>query len=217
MVDKNNKKKEGVKEDPISNSEVGFKPEEEMLQILEQDLKELESYIQDFWRFLPVPICYVNPVHNILDVDQSLVDFSGYTSTDLIGSDIKTLFKGKLIDDFKEKIIKKGIIDSEKMIFLKKNKEEMPVEVSGTTRKNEEGEVVGYFISIIDVSESVSFQEKLKKEVDKKTKDLQEKFEELESFHKIAVGRELKMIELKERIAELENTDLNQKENENKL
>ena len=172
--------------------------QEEVIKELEQDLRELESYIQDFWRFLPVPICYVNPVHNILDVDQSLARFSGYSSTDLIGSDLGILFNDPLIKKFKEKIIKEGFIISWQMTFITKDKKEMPVEVSGMARKNEEGEVIGYFISIIDISESVNFQKKLQEEVDKKTKELQEKIEELETFHKIAVGRELKMIELKE-------------------
>lgn len=183
--------------------EAGLNPEEEILQTLEQDLKELEAYIQDFWKFLPVPICYVNPVHNILDADQSLVKFSGYASTDLIGSDLGILFKDSSSQDFKKQIIEKGLILSERVVFLTKDKKEIPVEISGMARKNDEGEIVGYFISVIDVSENINFQHKLQEEVDKKTKELQEKIEELESFHRIAVGRELKMIELKEEITKL--------------
>lgn len=40
--------------------------------------------------------------------------------------------------------------------------------------------------------------------VAKRTEELQEKIKELESFHRLTVGRELKMIELKEKIKELE-------------
>ncbi len=184
--------------------EVDFNPEEELLQTLEQDLKELEAYIQDFWQFLPVPICYVNPVHNILDAAQSLARFSGYSATDLIGVDLGMLFKDKnAIESFKEKIIEKGVVVAERLDFLTKGKKEIPVEVSGMARKNEEGEVIGYFISIIDISESINFQKKLEEQVERKTQELQEKVEELEKFHKIAVGRELKMIELKEEIQRL--------------
>ncbi len=194
------------------NEETDFNPEKELLQTLEQDLKELESYIQDFWRFLPVPICYVNPVHNILDADQSLVRLSGYTSTDLIGSDLGMLFKDEnTVHSFKEKINEKGVVISERLIFFTKDKKEIPVEISGMARKNEEGEMIGYFISIIDVSESVNFQKKLEEEVERKTQELQEKVEELENFHKIAVGRELKMIELKEEIQRLKEELKNKK------
>jgi len=45
--------------------------------------------------------------------------------------------------------------------------------------------------------------ESLDEQVKQRTKELQEKIKELEKFHKLAVGRELKMIELKKEIKEL--------------
>ncbi len=44
----------------------------------------------------------------------------------------------------------------------------------------------------------------LEKKVSEKTKELQSKIKELEIFNKLAVGRELKMVELKKKIKELE-------------
>ncbi|MDD5551780.1 MAG: PAS domain-containing protein [Candidatus Pacebacteria bacterium] len=184
-------------------------PEEEIVDALEQDLRELESYIQDFWRFLPLPICYINPVHNILDVDDCLVNFSGYKSTEIVGEDIKILFKENTeIEDLKKKILKEESAPVKRINFLTKDKKEIPVSISAMARKSEEGEVIGYFLSIVDLTETVNFQEKLQEEVDKKTRELQEKVEELEAFHKIAVGRELKMIELKEEIAKFKKNNL---------
>lgn len=184
-------------------------PEEEIVDALEQDLRELESYIQDFWRFLPLPICYINPVHNILDVDDCLVNFSGYKSTEIVGEDIKILFKDTAeIEDLKKKILKEESVPVRRISFLTKDKKEIPVSISAMARKSEEGEVIGYFLSIVDLTETVNFQEKLQEEVDKKTRELQEKVEELEAFHKIAVGRELKMIELKEEIAKFKKNNL---------
>jgi len=43
----------------------------------------------------------------------------------------------------------------------------------------------------------------LEEQVKERTKELQEKVEELERFHRLAVGRELKMIELKKEIEKL--------------
>jgi len=181
-----------------NNNQNLISTEEEIIQTLEQDLRELETYIQDFWKFLPLPICYVNPVHNILDVDNSLVEFSGYKSIELIGEDVKILFNDPQIEELKKEIFHKDSISFDKMTFLTKDKKEIPTKVIAMARKSEQGEVIGYFLAIIDISESLNFQKKLEEEVKRKTKELQEKIEELEAFHKIAVGRELKMIELKE-------------------
>jgi hypothetical protein len=52
-----------------------------------------------------------------------------------------------------------------------------------------------------ELQELIERQEEIIKE---RTQELQEKIEELEKFQKIAVGRELKMIELKKKIEELE-------------
>ena len=195
--------KDKKKENKVDMEEISG--EEEILQTLEQDLRELESYIQDFWRFLPLPICYVNPVHNILDVDDCLVSLSGYKSTDIIGEDVKIFFKGsEEIKKLKQEILKKETVSFKQVIFITKEKKEIPVNISAMARKNEEGEIIGYFLSVIDITESVNFQKNLQEEVDKKTQELQEKLEELKTFNKIAVGRELKMIELKEKIAQLE-------------
>lgn len=45
--------------------------------------------------------------------------------------------------------------------------------------------------------------EGLEEEIKKRIKEIQEKMQELEKFHRLAVGRELKMIELKEEIKKL--------------
>jgi len=44
----------------------------------------------------------------------------------------------------------------------------------------------------------------LDEQVKERTKELQERIDELERFHKLTVGREMKMVELKEKIQELE-------------
>jgi hypothetical protein len=61
-----------------------------------------------------------------------------------------------------------------------------------------------------ELKELVENQEKI---IQEKTKELQEKIDELERFRKIAVGRELKMVELKEKVKELEKELENIKKN----
>jgi nitrate/nitrite-specific signal transduction histidine kinase len=57
--------------------------------------------------------------------------------------------------------------------------------------------------------------ENLELEVQERTKDLKEKINELEKFHKLAIGRELKMIELKKKIKELESQLKNDNQKKN--
>jgi len=51
------------------------------------------------------------------------------------------------------------------------------------------------------------YTENLEQQVEERTKDLQEKIDELQQFKKLTVGRELKMVELKNKIKQLEETN----------
>lgn len=57
------------------------------------------------------------------------------------------------------------------------------------------------------IKELKELTQNLDKQVKERTEELQEKVEELEKFQKLAVGREIKMIELKEKIKELEEKE----------
>jgi HAMP domain-containing protein len=52
------------------------------------------------------------------------------------------------------------------------------------------------------------YAKNLEKQVEDRTKNLESKIEELERFNKLAVGRELRMIELKKKIGELEKNQI---------
>jgi PAS domain S-box-containing protein len=64
----------------------------------------------------------------------------------------------------------------------------------------EDGSIREWVGTCIDISERIKVEEEIKKARD----ELQSKVEELERFNRLAVGRELKMVELKNRIKELE-------------
>ncbi len=78
-------------------------------------------------------------------------------------------------------------------------------------------EAVKLMISELKASKRIreQYQHELKNKVAKRTDELNSKIQELESYNKLSVGRELKMIELKKKIKELEK-QLNKMQNEKK-
>lgn len=84
--------------------------------------------------------------------------------------------------------------------LLTKNGREIPVAFTASFVKDEEGKPTAFVVTYKDITElKRAEEERLKAAADK------QRIEELEKFAKVAVGRELKMVELKQRIKELES------------
>jgi PAS domain S-box-containing protein len=178
--------------------------ESKTLKILKSNLADLELYIKQLWNFIPIPLALISPLNVILSISNSFKEFSGYKEIEIVGEDLDKLFVNKdFTKKLLEKIEKEEKIVNEESVFLTKDKKKIPVSIFAMQRKDEDGNFIGYFLSLIDISESKKFQERLKKEIAEKTEELREKINELEKMNKIMVGRELKMIELKEEIERL--------------
>jgi len=75
--------------------------------------------------------------------------------------------------------------------------------LSASSRRDAEGNIIGYYFSFFDITLLKELQEKLEEKVKERTKELEEKIVQLETFQRLTVGRELKMIELKKEIEKL--------------
>jgi len=174
---------------------------------IKEDLEDLKKYIQDFTLFLPLAFSLISPFHMILSVNQAFKNLTGYDEMEVTGRDISFLFLDKAkLENFKKTIAKTGKKISQELTLITKDKNRIPVNVIALARKSEEGDFQGYFLTISDISQSKKFQEELERQVAERTKELQGKIEELEKINRLTVGRELKMIELKEEIAKLKNS-----------
>jgi len=174
-------------------------------QQLSQNLEDLEAYTKDLWQFLPLPLCYVNPFQIILDINLALEDFLGWDSLELIGEKIGKLFVDKSqAQKIYQKISKGKKIISEEGKILTKDGEKKIVNISASSRENSKSHIIGYYLAFSDISELKRLQTELEKEVGERTQELRKRIGELEKFRKAAVGRELKMIELKKEISRLE-------------
>ncbi len=171
----------------------------EKLHLLQESLGELELYIEHLRSFLPIAICDVTPTGLILAVNKAFQKLTGYKEIEIVGKPIEGIFLEKIENILKE-VLEKGIVEGKELTLAQKN---IPVSVFVAARKDSEGNVLGFFWGIIDISEFKILQQELEKRVQEKTRALQEKLEELEKFQKIVVGRELKMIELKREIEKL--------------
>jgi PAS domain S-box-containing protein len=176
-----------------------------IIEQLSQNLEDLENYLKDLWQFLPLPLCYLNPLFVILDANLAFGKFLGYNIEELIGEKVERFFFDK---EFFKKIFQGALekkIINEEGIILAKNGEKKIVKISISCRQDENGEIIGYYLAFLDITRLKELQAELEEKVEERTKELKLKVEELEKFHKLAVGRELKMIELKEEIEKLKS------------
>ncbi|HPC35342.1 MAG TPA: PAS domain S-box protein [Candidatus Marinimicrobia bacterium] len=131
--------------------------------VLTAETRELEKYIEDIWQSLPIPVCYVNAVHLIIAAGANFEKFSGYDSEELVGVELETLFTDQQeIKKIEEEILNVGFVSNRVTTFITKEKKEVPVLLSATVRKDEENNIFGYFLSMLDITERKQFEQALK-------------------------------------------------------
>jgi len=171
-----------------------------------EELEELERYIDELSSFLPLPFCIINPSGVILNINQAFSDLTGYNDLEIVGESASRLFQDKKeAEEMEKKILQGGLIKGQAIVLLTKSKKPIDVGVSGSLRKDKEGNIIGYFLAFSDITELKKLQKDLEKKVEERTKQLKEKIDEMERFNRLAVGREIKMVELKQEIENLRN------------
>lgn len=133
----------------------------------------------------------------IIQISKSLVEMGGYSEKEIIGKRLKlmTMFTPKslvqILANFVRTIAGQDILPYE-VEAVTKDGRKIFGEISGTPLRRG-GKIVGVVAIIRETTERKKTEEELKR-----------RNEELEKFQKIVVGRELKIIELKEKVKELE-------------
>ena len=133
----------------------------------------------------------------LINANKTFCDMHGYTKEELVNkktfSEItpKKWVKNEL-DVIKNQVMKRGYSDSFEKEQIKKNGEVFPVNVTIHLIRNKEGKPSNLWAIVRDITERKKAEEELKK-----------RSEEAEKFNQFAIGRELKMIELKKEVNEL--------------
>jgi PAS domain S-box-containing protein len=175
--------------------------EQEKISILLEDLASLESYARDLLNFLPLPVCLVSSIGIILEANPALEKISGYKIEEAIGKPIEDIFVKEEIEEVSKATLEKGFIKGKEINLLTKDKRKIPVSVSTLLRKSEEGEIIGYFLALFDLTDIKKAEAEIKKKVEElerlrekeiilrireraKTKDIERKVKELEEMRK---------------------------------
>jgi len=160
---------------------VKIKKENKTEKLLKENLRELTSYIGDFWDFIPMPIILVNPLNIILSISKSFERMSGYNAYEIVGESLTKVIADKnLVEDLRKEIAKKEEILNQEALFLAKGGEEIKVNLSAKKRRDEKGDFIGYFLTIVDISEIKALQESLEKKIEERTRELEEAKSSLE-------------------------------------
>ena len=174
-----------------------------IIEQLSRDLEDLEAFLRDLWEFLPLPLCYVNPLFKILDANSALEDLFGWKATELIGEEVNILFaEAKVAEQIFKILSKKKQIFNKEIVIQTKNAKKKVVNVSASSRRDPEGNIIGYYLTFSDISELKKLQERFKKkaqeleeltkslelQIRERTQELEAKVKELEDSRKALIN-----------------------------
>jgi PAS domain S-box-containing protein len=160
---------------------------------LEEDLADLERYVEDVISSIPNPFYLTNPNGIIIDENIALEKLTKCKKEDLIGKSALKLFS----KEYEYKNLEKSVkinekIESRELNLITADGSKIPALIDIFIRKNYEGNISGFIVTIRDLRDLKRAEIKSKLKIN-----------ELKRFNKLAVDRELRMIELKDEVNHL--------------
>ena len=151
-------------------------------------------------------------------VSDGVKNILGYKPKELIGKTPFDLMSKKEASKtkriFEENVSKGNPIKDLENWNIKKGGKEICMLTNGVPVFDNKNRLVGYRGVDKDITVEKRTKEDLKRKVKERTIELDEKLKELEKWRKLTVGRELKMVELKEKIKKQERNNLKEKDKE---
>jgi PAS domain S-box-containing protein len=146
------------------------------------------------------PLVTISPEGKITDVNEGSIKVTGVAREGLIGTDFSDYFTepDKAREGY-QKVFAKGSVTDYPLTIRHKDGHLTDVLYNASVYKDAAGNGLGVFAAARDVTKQREAESEVGKQ---RTKEMQ-RLAELERFQKLTVGRELKMIELKQEIEEL--------------
>ena len=188
-------------EEVKKQSNKGFKEEIQELKKENRILKDELSGTMKLFNGVGDGIVYISKHRRVVRVNAALLKIGGYKKEDIVGKKLTTLaLEGVISPKSLTKTIKAFIgrmkgedLSPYDVVLTTKDGTKIDVEVHGTLVKDEKGNAMG----TVAVLRDIGFRKEMKDV-------LKDKNENLEKLNNVMIGRELKMIELKEKIERLE-------------
>ena len=156
------------------------------------------------------PFVTISPDGKITDVNEATVRVTGVAREDLVGTDFSNYFTepSKARDGYREAFAR-GFVTDYPLTIRHQGGRFTDVLYNASVYKDMGGSVLGIFAAARDITA----MKKAEQELAEQRRREQDRLLELERFQKLTVGRELKMIELKSEIRDLQKevADLRQR------
>jgi len=194
-----------IPQDVLTEEELALLSKAELEKIVEErtkDLQEAKAFSEGVISSMLDAVIVNDLEGHIIKVNDAAVKLLGYTEEELIGASASKIIAKRDLkrnEECTRRTLEEGFVWNFEFTWVTKDGEEIPVSCNRSVLRDADGNVVGILCVIRDMRE----MKKLIEELEKSRDELQTKVKELEEFQDLAVGRELKMIELKKEIENL--------------
>lgn len=181
---------------------IGFVSDISYRKKAEESIKKNQAYTRSLIEASLDPLLTISIDGKITDVNEASVNITGHTRETLIGSDFSDYFTDheKAREGYRQ-VFEKGFV-SDLPLTLKHTEGKLTdVSYNASVYRDERGKIQGIFAAARDITAQKKLAENEIAEREKESL----RIAELEKFTKLSVGRELKMIDLKNEIAALKS------------
>jgi PAS domain S-box-containing protein len=181
-----------------------------------KELRESERKYRRLYESMRDGFTLLDMKKRILECNSFFLTMTGYSQEDIERMEsIRSIVPEKwyeMVDDIiKNQVMVQGYSDVFEIEYRRKDNSIFPVAIRLFLYKNQEGRDEGMWGIVRDITERKKMENEvremnaiLEQKVEQKTKELQERINELERFYKATIDRELRMKEMRTRIEELE-------------
>jgi len=182
-------------------------PQKPQASLTVEEQKQASQYARSLIEASLDPLVTISIEGKITDVNEATMKVTGIPRDKLIGADFSDYFtEPENARKGYEQVFAKGSVTDYPLTIRHKDGRLTNVLYNASVYRDAQGKVLGVFAAARDVTAQKEAESKIAEQrarEEQRTREL-ERLSELERFQKLTVGRELKMIELKKEIEELQ-------------